>query len=119
MTAIALEDPNAGRKDEAVQHGVDEDDLVVGGYQTSNSRLSDPEQCLLKCFTVDDLLAFTKQLVLNGRSKDLRSISSNVTRKLASRFPSSDKNRLFACLIEFIITCKIPSFKFAILMEFF
>jgi len=103
LTAIALEDQNATPVkplDETMHHGEDENDLLVGGYQTQSNRPSDPEQCLLKCFTVDDLLAFIKQLVLHGRSKDLRSISSNVARKLASQFSSVDKNRLFTCLID-------------------
>mmetsp|Transcript_5230 Transcript_5230/g.11836 ORF Transcript_5230/g.11836 Transcript_5230/m.11836 type:complete len:3618 (-) Transcript_5230:38-10891(-) len=99
LTDIALEDLNASTVT-FQGNGVDEDDLLVGGYHALNNHLSDPEQCLLKCFTVDNLLAFIKQFVLNGRSKDLRSISSNVARKLAQRFSSSERNCLFSSLIE-------------------
>ncbi|KAL7543894.1 hypothetical protein ACHAXR_013387, partial [Thalassiosira sp. AJA248-18] len=100
LADIALEDLNGSTvqfQGETVQHNDDDEgDLLVGGYYPS---LSDPEECLLKCFTIDDLISFIKQFVLNGRSKDLRSVSSNVARKLALQFPPPDKNRLFACLI--------------------
>ena len=104
LTDIALEDTTATvvkLHNESVEHGrVDGEDDVLVGTLSSDSLQSDPEESLLKSFTVDDLITFIKQFVLNGRSKDLRSVSSNVARKLALRFPSSDKNRLLACLID-------------------
>ena len=73
----------------------DIDGLLVGGHQTS-----DPEQCLQKCFTVHDLMAFIKQFVMNGRSKQLRAMSAKVARKLITMYSALEKQHLFACLIK-------------------
>ncbi len=95
---IALEDLHESTLD--FQSGnVVHDDFFVSEYQTFDHCSSDPEQHLLNTFDVDDLLAFIKQFVINGRSKDLRSVSSSVARKLAIRFSASAKNHLFVTLI--------------------
>jgi len=96
---IALEDLHESTLDFQVDN-ICHDDFLLGGYQTLDNCSSDPEQNLLNTFDVDDLLAFIKQFVINGRSKDLRSISSRVARKLAVRFSTSEKNHLFAALID-------------------
>ena len=95
---IALEDPHESTLD--FQSGnTGQDDFFVSEYQASDHCSSDPEQHLLNTFNVDDLLAFIKQFVINGRSRDLRSVSSSVARKLAVRFSGSAKNIFFATLI--------------------
>ena len=100
LTAIALDNDNAIATKVQDECDIDESDILLGGYRSSNGRLFDPGQCLLECSNVDDLISFVCQLVLNGRSKDLRSIASNMTRKLAAQLSPANKKRLFACLIE-------------------
>ena len=63
LADIALEDLNSSTVVKFQCDNKDDDD-ILGGYQDNPS---DPEQCLLKCFTVDDLLAFITQFVLHGR----------------------------------------------------
>jgi hypothetical protein len=96
---IALEDPHENTVDFQVDD-IDNDIVLAGESQTLHNCSSDPEQNLLSTFDVNDLLAFIKHFVVSGRSKDLRSISSSVARKLALRFPISAKNHLFAALID-------------------
>lgn len=98
-TDIALQELNSSTvkfQGETIHHvGENDDDLLFEGP----SSLSEPEQSLLKCLNIDGLLAFIKQYVVNGRTTELRSVSSSVARKIACQFPSSDKNRLFECLV--------------------
>jgi len=78
----------------------DIDGLLTGGHKTLDTCPSCPELCLHKCFTVNDLIAFVKQFVLNGRSKQLRAVAAKVTRKLANQLSVSDKQHLVSCLIK-------------------
>lgn len=100
---IALEDSSLNSS--AVKFhddDIEEADLLVGGSQTldGNHPSGSPEQCLLQCFTVDDLIAFVKQFVVNGRAKDVRYVSSSISKKLALQLSTSDKNHLFSQLIS-------------------
>ncbi|KAL9190922.1 hypothetical protein ACHAXT_000628 [Thalassiosira profunda] len=95
LVDFALEDVSAAGTGAALDRG-DKDAMSVDADHTP----SDPELRLIKSFVVDDLVAFIKQFVLNGRSKDLRSITSSVARKLALRLSSQDQDRLFTCLID-------------------
>lgn len=96
---IAIEDMNEN-KFNFQSEDTSRDDFCVGEYQTFDHCSSDPEQHLMNAFNTNDLLAFINQFVLNGRSKELRSVSSSVARKLAIRLSASDKNVLFAELIS-------------------
>jgi E3 ubiquitin-protein ligase UBR4 len=78
----------------------DIDGLLIGDHQTLDTCPSCPELCLHKCFTENDLIAFVKQFVLNGRSKQLRAVAAKVTRKLANQLSVSDKQHLVTCLIN-------------------
>lgn len=78
----------------------DIDGLLIGGHQTLDNCPSRPELCLHKCFTVNDLVAFIKQFVLNGRSKPLRAVAVKVARKLAYQLSVSEKQHLVSCLIN-------------------
>lgn len=91
---IALDDLH-----ESHTENIGHDDFHVGGFQSFDNNSSDPGERLLNSFDVDDLLAFINQFVVNGRSKDLRSVSSSVARKLALRISASAKNHLFVTLI--------------------
>ncbi|KAL7555193.1 hypothetical protein ACHAWF_018842 [Thalassiosira exigua] len=95
---IALDGTNFSASEaEGLRHdGVEKEvDTPIGGHHAGDSHPADP----LQCFTADDLLAFIKQFVLNGRSKELRAVSSSVAKKLATKLPPSSKNRLCHCLI--------------------
>lgn len=97
LTDIALEDITSSSTVK-FQDDTIEDDFFIGGNRILNSsHPSQPEHLL--SFTVDDLLAFIKQFVVNGRAKDVRAVSSNVARKLAHGYSQTDKNRLFTCLV--------------------
>lgn len=78
----------------------DIDGLLIGGHQTLDNCPSRPELCLNKCFTVNDLIAFIKQFVLNGRSKQLRAVAVKVARKLAFQLSVPEKQHLISCLIN-------------------
>ena len=73
--------------------------LHVREYQRLDDCLSDPEECLKKGFTVHDLIAFIKQFVVDGRSKQLRVISAKVARKLIILYSPTDKQHLFTSLV--------------------
>lgn len=95
---IAIEDVNESKFDFQSEN-ICRDNFYVGECQTFEHSSSDPEQHLMNAFNTNDLLAFINQFVLNGRSKELRSVSSSVARKLVIQLSASDKNHLFATLI--------------------
>ena len=65
-----------------------------------NNMHGNPCQCLMEGFTADDLFAFINLLVLHGRTKEVRSVSANVSKKLATSLADVDKNILFHGLIR-------------------
>ena len=101
LANIALEELHSNSAVKFQDNDKDEVDFLVGGSRAlGTSQPSNPEQCLMESFAVDDLLSFIKQFVLNGRSKDVRSISSSVAKKISLRLSSQDKQNLFSCLVS-------------------
>lgn len=97
LMAIALEDDNNVENLQGEDRDAAHFDDVLFGVKDPSSN-SDPSRCLH--LGVSDLVAFIKQFVLQGRSKALRAISSNVAKKLTSRFSSSERNSLLSCLVN-------------------
>ena len=101
MKALSLIDIGINDLNESTQdfqsEDISRDDFIIGEYQTFDHCSSDPEHHLMSNFNTEDLLAFIKQFVIHGRSKELYSVGSS---KETSRTTFCiEKKHLFATLI--------------------